>query len=257
MNIGISILLSLLLSLPAYIKKSFTYIGLIYAFLTCLIFCVCGGIGAYISLVALYVITVVTDKVKKEKKEHIEKSKHEKGSKRDITQLIDNLFLAAVCILIYKIVKNEVFYIMFVTSLAVSASDTSASGIGILAKKTYKIFTFKKAERGLSGNVSILGFIASFVAAFLIALTYLIHVKSIYIIVIVTVFGFLGAFLDSVLGCFQVKYQCKKCGEITEKKIHCEMPTEYKSGISILNNGMVNFLSNFMVLIIVYIILSL
>ena len=257
MNIWISILLSLLLSLPAYIKKSFTTAGLIYAFLTSLVFCICGGMGAYISLVALYIITVVTDKVKKEKKESIEKSKHEKSSKRDVVQLIDNLFLAAVCILIYKVVKNEVFYIMFVTSLAVSASDTSASGIGILAKKTYKIFSFKKAEKGLSGNVSVLGFVASFAAAVLIALTYLIHIKNVYIIVIISIFGFLGAFLDSILGCFQVKYQCSKCKEITEKKIHCEVPTKYKSGIALLNNDMVNFLSNLIVLIIVYIIFSL
>ena len=255
MNLSIAIILSLLLALPAGLKKSFTYGGLIFAFITSLVFCLFGGIGSYISLVVLYIITIVTDKVKKEKKEHIEKSKHEKGNRRDFLQVIDNLFLAVVCIIIYKISKNEVFYIMFVTSLSVSASDTSASGIGILANKTYRIFSTKKAEKGLSGNVSILGFTASFIAAFLVALTYLIYDNSICIIFIITIFGFLGAFLDSVLGCFQVKYQCVKCKEITEKKVHCNKTTKYKSGIVYLNNGMVNFLSNLLALIIVYIIL--
>ena len=257
MNLGISVILSLLLSLPAYIKKSFTPAGLIFAFFISISFCICGGVGAYISLVLLYTITMVTDKIGKKKKHSIEKSKHEKGDRRDIFQLFDNLFFAFLCILIYKVSKNEVFYILFVTSLAVSASDTSASGVGILSKKAYHLLSWKKDEKGLSGNVSMLGFAASFVASFLIACTYLIHRIEGSMLFLIAIFGFLGAFLDSVLGCFQVKYQCMKCKEITEKKKHCGETTKYVKGLSWLNNDMVNFLSNLLTLIFVYIIFSL
>lgn len=254
MNIWLSLLLSFLLALPAGIKKSFTLCGLSLAFTISTIFCYCGGISAYLSLVALFLITIITDQVKKKEKEKIEKDKHKKGSHRDFFQVFNNLFLATVCIIIYKVSDKEIFYILFLASLAVSAADTSASGIGILSKKSYRLIPWRKDERGLSGIVSNLGFLASLIAALLIGITYFLHGQDVLVLLKITCYGFIGAFLDSLLGCFQVKYKCSKCKHLTEKKIHCGKQTKYACGIKFLNNDLVNSLSNLLALIIAYII---
>ena len=254
MSIWLSLLLSFILAFPAWIKKSFTICGLALAFAISTMFCYCGCLSVYLSLVALFSITLLTDQIKKSEKERIEKDKHKKGDHRDFFQVFNNLFLATICILIYKVNNKEIFYILFLTSLAVSAADTSASGIGILSKKAYRLLPWHKDERGLSGNVSNLGFIASFVAALLIGITYFLHGMEIMVVFKVACYGFVGAFLDSVLGCFQVKYKCSKCHHLTEKHIHCGKKTKYMYGIKFLNNDLVNFLSNFITLIIAYII---
>lgn len=255
MNIYISLLLSFLLAFFAYLKKSFTIAGLSTAFIICFIMCICGSYQAFLSLLMLFLITIVTDKIKKKEKESIIKDKHEKNDKRDAYQVLDNLLLACIFIIIYRLSNNIVFLKLFFISLAVSAADTSASGIGVLSKKSFNILTFKKAERGLSGNVSILGFIASLLASFFVALLYLLFQKSIVTICFITTFGFLGAVLDSLLGCFQVKYKCTKCGSVTEKKNHCDNRTLYYKGLKWLNNDFVNLISNMILIGISYIIL--
>lgn len=250
MNIYISLLLSFLLAFFAYLKKSFTIAGLSTAFIICFIMCICGSYQAFLSLLMLFLITIVTDKIKKKEKESIIKDKHEKNDKRDAYQVLDNLLLACIFIIIYRLSNNIVFLKLFFISLAVSAADTSASGIGVLSKKSFNILTFKKAERGLSGNVSILGFIASLLASFFVALLYLVHEKSLITVLIIMFFGFFGAILDSVLGCVQVKYKCMKCGSVTERNMHCESKTQYYNGIKFLNNDRVNLISNIIIIII-------
>lgn len=255
MNIYMSLFLSFILSFFAYLKKSFSMAGLITAFIVCFIMCVCGNYQAFLSLLMLFMITIVTDKIKKKEKEKIVKDKHEKNDKRDAYQVLDNLLLACLFIIIYKIDNNIIFLKLFFISLAVSAADTSASGIGILSKKSFNILTLKKAERGLSGNVSLLGFVASLLASLLIAILYLLYQKSLITILLILFLGFFGAILDSVLGCFQVKYRCIKCRSITEKKSHCGSKTTYYKGWKWMNNDLVNLISNAILMGISYIIL--
>ena len=61
---------------------------------------------------------------------------------------------------------------------------------------------------------------------------------------VVSVAGFLGAFFDSFLGSLlQAKYRCRVCGSLTEKEEHHGEPTELVSGISSVDNDVVNLLS--------------
>jgi len=103
----------------------------------------------------------------------------------------------------------------------------------------------KRVPVGLSGGVSVIGTLASFVAAFafpLISLAF--GAIDERMLLIAAVSAFAGAIFDSFLGSvFQAKYKCRECGIITEKNEHCGIATERTSGISHITNDTVNVLS--------------
>lgn len=54
---------------------------------------------------------------------------------------------------------------LFVSAIAVAASDTAASEIGIVDPRVYLITTFERVRRGVDGGISLTGQLAAFVAA--------------------------------------------------------------------------------------------
>lgn len=255
MNIYLSFIFSFCLALIAFLKKSFTNLGLLTAFIISVVMCYCGGYQAFFSLVLLFIITKITDKVGLRNKENIIDNVHEKKDCRDLFQVLNNLFLATLFIVLYKISGLDKFMMMFYISLAISAADTSASGLGILSKNCYNLISLKKSDRGLSGNVSLIGLFSSVIAALIVGLSSLLYMSQILNVIIISIYGFLGSLIDSLLGCIQVKYICSDCKTITEKKIHCDKKTDYYKGLKILNNDGVNFLSN-LICLVIYIIVD-
>ncbi|MDE5539835.1 MAG: DUF92 domain-containing protein, partial [Bacilli bacterium] len=130
--------------------------------------------------------------------------------------------------------------------MAESLADTLASDIGFLSSKPpINIITLKKSIPGLSGNISFLGLVSSFIGSLIISLIFIAFHFNISYLVIILLSSFLGAVFDSLLGAtIQVKYKCPKCKIITEKKEHCQTKTNYYQGLSFINNDVVNFLSN-------------
>ena len=68
-------------------------------------------------------------------------------------------------------------------------------------------------------------------------------------IILISVGGFLGSLIDTMLGAsFQSVYQCPNCDKKTEKRKHRHsefVKTTHVAGFRWLNNDMVNFLSSF------------
>ena len=98
---------------------------------------------------------------------------------------------------------------IFVASVAVATSDTFASEVGCLDKRVYMITTFKKCEPGLNGGFSPNGQVAALVGALLIslvatALGMLVGAEAlsspVEFIVSISIIGFLGCQVDSLLG---------------------------------------------------------
>ena len=139
------------------------------------------------------------------------------------------------------------FAVPFVASMAEAFSDTVASGVGAFAKTTYDPFRRRKCEKGLSGGMSVVGTVSSFVAAALIALVALsigFVGFGIFEALIVLLCAFVGAFIDSALGSLvQVKYRCGICGRILEKKVHCTVRTDHYSGFAFIDNDAVNLIA--------------
>jgi uncharacterized protein (TIGR00297 family) len=103
---------------------------------------------------------------------------------------------------------QELFPI-FAASVAVATSDTFASEIGCLDKRVYMITTMKKCEPGLNGGFSPNGQIAAVAGSLLISLVgmglgIVVGAEALSspmeFILSITVIGFLGCQVDSILG---------------------------------------------------------
>jgi uncharacterized membrane protein len=69
---------------------------------------------------------------------------------------------------------------------------------------------------------------------------YRIDLKTLFLI---TLWGFFASLLDSLLGAtIQAQYLCPVCKKVTERKKHCrDNQTTFYSGLSWINNDLVNF----------------
>ncbi|MFC3882915.1 DUF92 domain-containing protein [Bacillus songklensis] len=191
--------------------------------------------------------STIWSKFRKDRKKKLEE-KLEKSDQRDFVQVMVNGGAAAVISLLYFITEYHLFEKLFIISLAASNSDTWASEIGTLSKgKPYLLTTFRKVERGTSGAVSMLGTLSALIGSLLIV--YVAHLLSFSLtgvdIMIVTILGFMGNLIDTVLGAvIQITYSCPVCHLETERTTHCRTRTVPLKGCSLFNNDMVNGLSN-------------
>ena len=249
MNLGISIILSLLLGLIAYLKRALTMPALIFAVLFSTLITYFGGLTSFIILVVVFLGSIITKLFHKSKK----------SNKRKLIQIISNVGIGALSLIIYKFTSNDLYLLIYASVMTESLADTLASDIGVLSKsEPINILTLKKGERGLSGNISFLGLTSALIGSLLIGTIYYIGMdKSITSFIIIILSGFLGSLIDSILGAsIQVKYKCTKCKKITERKEHCGKKTNYYKGIKWIDNNLVNLLSNAIVFIILLIILN-
>lgn len=176
-----------------------------------------------------------------------------KGPTRDAWQVFANSLPAIISLVLYYYTKKPLFLIGYVSAIAGATADTFGSEIGILSKKAPRsIISFKPIESGLSGGISLLGSVASFLGSLLISLTFWLFswprvalLPMSLVISVPLICGILNSIMDSVLGAtLQVKYRCRICGRLTEQQYHHLQQTKHIHGISWLSNDWVNFFSN-------------
>lgn len=195
---------------------------------------------------SFFVTSSFLSKYKQEQKKCVEEKINKSGA-RDSVQVIANGGVPVILSLFYLLFKEEIFLYMFIASLATANSDTWASEIGSISRKLpFHILTWKRVERGTSGAISFLGTVSAFIGAFLIGIisVFLWDEVSLQLGVFIGLIGFAGQFIDTLLGAtIQISYVCLNCRIVTEKTIHCQMPTKPIKGFRIFNNDTVNFLS--------------
>ena len=104
--------------------------------------------------------------------------------------------------------SKDIASYLFASAIAVAASDTAASEIGIIDPRVYLITTFERTKRGSDGGVSLTGQLAAFVAAAITStVAYVMFAffdKSLLsgpsTLFIPMLCGFLGCQIDSVIG---------------------------------------------------------
>lgn len=175
----------------------------------------------------------------------------EKTGARDKNQVLANGVLAGALSFIYFIFPSPSIYSAYLACLATVNADTWGTEIGILSKsQPISLRGFKRVSPGSSGGISLLGTVSSLFGSFFLVLSgFLPGVSPITfkleLFLIIVIAGFLGSFIDSLLGAFlQAQYLCPICNKSTERKTHCNFNTKRVSGISWLNNDWVNFLSS-------------
>lgn len=247
-NYLLPILLTPVIILFASKKQALTISGIIAALAVDIAISIPLRNFGFCILLAFFAGGVAIDKIKKsalKSKQNIAEPIEKRGSRRDHIQVLANALVASVCAVLHLVFGGKVFVIAFVASIAEAFADTAASGIGALSGRAYDIFRRRPCQVGLSGGMSVLGTLASLVAAILIGLLALgfgeINPAEMIIIAIAAV---LGAFFDSLLGSLaQVKYKCTVCDSIVEREQHCGTPTVRHSGLSFVNNDVVNLVS--------------
>ncbi len=236
-----------ILALYAGYTKKVTIPGTLLAWLFGIIIYTWGGHLAFIALATVFILTLLSDKLKKTKKD----------GTRNIRQMISNVLTATLCIVLHYITNNNVFYVMYYCVIGSSLADTLASSIGTLSrKKPVNIFTMKKIETGESGGVSLLGLFASLCGGMIVGVIYLESDADFSNFLLITLMSLSGSVFDSILGTIvEAKYQCVVCKKQIEEKKHCNKKSKLVKGFPLVDNNMVNLLSNIFVFTISYILL--
>lgn len=187
---------------------------------------------------------LLSKKIKKQ-----EGIKQEKGSRRDIFQVLANGGLALLALFCYRFTFDKVFLMVFSATLAESAADTWAGEIGALSPhEPVSLITGKRVERGTSGAVTVLGLGASLVCCILFGMIYLSSFESasVSLASLMAATAFFGSLVDSFLGAsVQALYYDEEEGKYSEKKVNEEgKALKLVKGFKFFNNDMVNFSSN-------------
>lgn len=199
----LAVLLSMALSFVAWKVGMLTEDGALAAATVLLVIGLMGDLYWLIMLVIFAAIGFAATKFafEKKKQEVLQEGKHGERGWKNIAGVA--LAPALVAIADFAVTGyDDVFIIAYISSIAVAASDTVASEIGVRDKRVWLITTFKKVEAGTNGGVSLLGMCVSLVAAIMVSLIgwMLIFRSTSWMIVIPVVAGLAGNLLDSFFG---------------------------------------------------------
>ena len=217
--------------------------------LFCMIFILyyLGGWRSFVSLLSIFIVIIVIEKCLSKRSDEIFFSINKEHGVRNERQLISNCLIAIVSIALYGITNNQIFIVAFMATVAETIGDSVASAVGVLSNADpIDICTLRRTQRGISGGVSVIGTIASFLVCVYSGLVYIgIYQKNMYGFVVIIISSFLGILLDSILGSkVQIQYKCMVCEKLTEKEEHCQQPTKHIKGYRFFDNSRINFLCN-------------
>jgi uncharacterized protein (TIGR00297 family) len=119
---------------------------------------------------------------------------NDKRTKRNLYQVLANGGISFVLSVMNIFYPNEIFYFAHLCVISAMNSDTFSSEIGMkFSKNAYLITNFKEVEKGTSGGVSFIGFMAGILGSFLISIFYQ---KWFYVFIV----GIIGNLIDSLIG---------------------------------------------------------
>lgn len=162
-----------------------------------------GGLDWLLMLVIFAAIGFTATKFafKKKKEDGLQEGRHGERGWKNIIGVA--LAPALVAVADYLVVGHEaVFIVAYIGSIAVAASDTVASEIGVKDKRVWLITTLKRVSAGTNGGMSMLGTGASIAAAAAVALIgwALLFRDLSWLAVIPMIAGIAGNILDSFFG---------------------------------------------------------
>ena len=89
----------------------------------------------------------------------------EKGSRRDIGQVVANGGVGAACLAAYGVVPSPLLFGAFVGAFAAAAADTWATEIGTLARSARVLLVGRRVPPGTSGGMSVVGTVGGVLGA--------------------------------------------------------------------------------------------
>ncbi len=224
-----------------------------------------GGWAWGLTLLTFFVTSTLLSHYRESTKEQLGE-KFAKGHRRDLGQALANGGVGGLIAALYAIRPDPLLLAAFAGAMATVNADTWATELGVLAKTPPRLITtWRPAEVGTSGAVSMPGVMASLGGAMAVAIAlvgslsleaifvagapvaggpYAVSVLSLAAAAVVA--GLVGSVFDSCLGATaQAMYYCPACQKETEKTLHaCGRSTHWTRGWKWLGNDMVNFVAS-------------
>lgn len=206
-----------ILAIGTYRKRIFNLSGSVSAFIVGMVIGVCGDVLWLIVLLVFLLSSFGMTKYKFDWKKAEGFQEGVKGERSWRNVLANGAVPTGIAALSFfaeavepggGMFSKDIASYLFVSAIAVAASDTAASEIGIVDPRVYLITTFKRTKRGVDGGVSLTGQLAAFVAAaFTSVAAYVVFaffndslLAGPATLFIPMLCGFLGCQIDSVIG---------------------------------------------------------
>ncbi|KAE7998791.1 hypothetical protein FH972_003299 [Carpinus fangiana] len=262
----IAALISSLIAIKAYRRKSLDLSGAISGFLVMTVHIALGYRYGAMLLVFFFTSSKLT-KVGEEKKRRVD-ADFKEGGQRNWTQVLFNSGIAAVLVVVMWTLTGwqdkclDSKESTLITSLiggiighySCCNGDTWSSELGILSDAQPRLITtFKPVRRGTNGGVTIAGLLAAAAAGSVIGLTFVVvgffttkcahdvALKQLLVIPLSALAGLCGSLIDSLLG---ATLQFSGFCTVRNKVVGKPGPTVKKiSGVTILDNNGVNLVS--------------
>lgn len=244
--------LALIVAVISYYIKALTKSGAIGAIIIGTVIFGLGGPVFALPLLVFFISGSLLSYLKSESKSNALKLVGKTGP-RDIWQVLANGGLAGIITIIFFIRPDQTLFFAYLSAISEATADTWATEIGMMSKKQpVSIISLKRILPGESGGITLMGTLASSAGSFFIAFSGLLiwppanHQLFVLYAIFVSLVGFLGAVIDSILGAtIQGQYYCRYCLKRTEKPEHCGQPADLVKNFNFINNDMVNLLSTF------------
>jgi len=204
-SVLVSLLLCGVLSALSLRFGLMTRSGAAASFAVGLLIALLGSLSWLLLLIAFSVLGFIVTRFRITLKEKLGVQEGRKGERTWRNVAANGLVPAAVAAISFVTGNqgSEMAALAYISSVAVAASDTTASELGVLSRKAYLITTFKEVPPGTDGGVSVYGTvwcaIASLIAS---ALGFLLILQSPFdpLILVAAVLGIAGCMADSVIG---------------------------------------------------------
>jgi uncharacterized protein (TIGR00297 family) len=211
-----------------------------------------GGPLFWLVLAVFFVTSTAAGMLRHREKEWLA-TIHQKGERRDLTQVLANGGVGALAVVLYRITAEPAWAAAFAVSFAASNADTWASEIGVLSRAAPRsLLSLRTVPRGISGGVTALGTLAALAGALVIGLLFglenlELHAlpgKLVRVVLVVTLGGFAGSLVDSILGATLQARFADAAGSITERRVDARgSPNTLMHGLPFVTNDVVNILS--------------
>jgi uncharacterized protein (TIGR00297 family) len=205
------------MAILSYTKKVFNLSGSISAFVVGMVIGIFGDVLWLFLLMVFLIVSFGATKYRFEWKKSEGFQEGKKGERSWKNVFANGAIPTAIALLSFvvealdpsgDIFTKDIATFLFVSAIAVAASDTAASEIGIVDPRVYMITTLKRVPRGVDGGVSLTGTFAAFIAAaFTSVIAYVLFatfntdlLAGPATLFIPMLCGFLGCQIDSVIG---------------------------------------------------------
>ena len=201
----VALLVTLAFATVAWWIHGVDHSGAIAGGVICFVLLVGAGPGAFVGLVAVFVLAWASTRVGYRRKQ--EQGTAEKKTGRKASQVLANLGVAAGCAALhlgysrFSALGVPIFSLGMVAAFSEAAADTVSSELGQVQKRARLITTWKTVPPGTDGGVSPLGTLAGILAAALVAGTcLLVRLVPLRGAVVAFAAAAIGMLIDSLLG---------------------------------------------------------